>query len=290
MVGAVLHQEMLLGGRRNRLHLFRWLYAGWLVVVVSFLFVQFILEEVAVANVRITTRMEATDHHASAPQVVGNRFATTFVWQQMLLLFLATPIFAAGAIIDEKRQGTLTYLLLSEMEVRQLLVGKLLGRLFQIILWLMAGLPLFALMAGYGGIEPTSMAFLFLGLLMPALALVSMSLLASVYCRQTRDAVLAVYGVLLVGWLGVTSLGGPLQHFDMLWVLEPAWEASSGIDLPEASRRLLVSGLAWGFIAGVSLIVGGMRLLPVFRREMENVRADDEAYPRDEAPGEARHE
>ena len=32
MVGAVLHQEMLLGGRRNRLHLFRWLYAGWLIV------------------------------------------------------------------------------------------------------------------------------------------------------------------------------------------------------------------------------------------------------------------
>ena len=160
------------------------------------------------------------------------------------------------------------------MEVRQLLVGKLLGRLFQSILWLMAGLPLFALMAGYGGIEPISMAFLFLGLLMPALALVSMSLLASVYCRQTRDAVLAVYGVLLVGWLGVTWLGGPLQHFDMLWVLEPAWEAASGIDLPEASRRLLVSGLAWGFIAGGCLIVGGMRLLPVFRREMENVRAE----------------
>ena len=290
MVGAVLHQEMLLGGRRNRLHLFRWLYAGWLIVVVFFLFVQFIQEEVAVAQARMMTDGEATDHHASAPQVVGNRFASTFVWQQMLLLFLAAPIFAAGAIVDEKRQGTLTYLLLSEMEVRQLLVGKLLGRLAQVLLWLMAGLPLFALMAGYGGIEPITMVFLFLGLVMPAVALISMSLLASVHCRQTRDAVLAVYGVLLVGWLAVTWIGGPLQHFDLLWVLDPAWEAANGIDLPEASRRLLVASLGWGAIAAFSLIVAGLRLLPLFRREMENVRADKrrwftgEREPLDEQP------
>ena len=158
MVGAVLHQEMLLGGRRNRLHFFRWFYAGWLVVVAFWLFFQFMGEELAVAQARFMTAAEATDHHASAPQVVGNRFASTFVWQQLLLLFLAAPIFAAGAIVDEKRQGTLTYLLLSEMEVRQLLVGKLLGRMVQIMLWLMAGLPLFALMAGYGGIEPITMA------------------------------------------------------------------------------------------------------------------------------------
>ena len=274
MVGAVLHQEMLLGGRRNRLHVFRWLYAGWLIFVVFFLFVQFMQEELAVASARVFSDLGATDHHASAPQVVGNRFAASFVWQQLLLLFLAAPIFAAGAIVDEKRQGTLSYLLLSEMEVRQLLVGKLLGRLAQVLLWLMAGLPLFALMAGYGGIEPITMVFLFTGLVMPAVALVSLSLLGSVHCRQTRDAVLAVYGVLLLGWLAVTWLGGPLRHLDPLWVLEPAWEAAGAIDLPEAGRRLLVSALVWGAIAGVSLIVAGMRLLPVFRREMESTRSE----------------
>jgi ABC-type transport system involved in multi-copper enzyme maturation permease subunit len=272
MVGAVLHQEMLLGGRRNRLHVFRWLYAGWLVLVVFFLFVQFMQEELAVASARVFSDLGATDHHASAPQVVGNRFAASFVWQQLLLLFLAAPIFAAGAIVDEKRQGTLTYLLLSEMEVRQLLVGKLLGRLAQVILWLMAGLPLFALMAGYGGIEPITIAFLYAGLLMPALALVSLSLLMSVHCRQTRDAVLAVYGLLLLGWLGVTWLGGPLRHLDPLWVLEPAWEAAGAIDLAEAGRRLLVSALLWGAIAAASLVVAGVRLLPLFRREMESTR------------------
>ncbi len=36
MVGAVLHQEWLLGSRRNRLYLFRWIYAGWLIVLVCY--------------------------------------------------------------------------------------------------------------------------------------------------------------------------------------------------------------------------------------------------------------
>ena len=32
MIGPILHQEMLLGGRRYRLHVLRWIYAGWLVL------------------------------------------------------------------------------------------------------------------------------------------------------------------------------------------------------------------------------------------------------------------
>src|SRR5258707_10352712 len=36
MVGPVLHQEMLLGTRRNRLYVFRWIYAGWLLLQVLY--------------------------------------------------------------------------------------------------------------------------------------------------------------------------------------------------------------------------------------------------------------
>ena len=211
MVGAIFRQELMVGSRRTRSHVFRWIYAAWLISFVVWLLILFQIEEVNVAMARRMTRGDATDHHASAPQVVGNRFATSFIWQQWVLLFLGTPIFAAGAIVDEKRQGTLAYLLLSEVEARQLLVGKLLGRVAHVALWLMAGLPLFALMAGFGGIEPYALGFLLLGLMMPTMAVTALSLLASTYCRQTRDAVLVVYFSLVAGWVGVSSLGGPLR-------------------------------------------------------------------------------
>ena len=36
MLGPVFYQEMLLGSRRSKLHVFRWFYAGWLVVQVFY--------------------------------------------------------------------------------------------------------------------------------------------------------------------------------------------------------------------------------------------------------------
>src|SRR5262245_25343057 len=246
MVGAVLHQEMLLGGRRYSLHAFRWIYAGWLVLMVMWLFLQFLSEEADVARARLWSRGQVVASHASAPEVVGARFATAFVWQQVLFVFLAVPVFTCGAIVDEKRQGTLQYLLLTEMEARHILLGKLIGRCGQVFLWLLAGLPLFALLAGFGGVEPVTLLLLGVGLLMPIFGVAAISLLASVWCRQTRDAVVGVYGLLVVGWLATKLIGGPFLYLDPLWVLEPGWGARGSLDLPEAFRRLATASIVWG--------------------------------------------
>jgi ABC-type transport system involved in multi-copper enzyme maturation permease subunit len=268
MIAPILHQELLLGGRRNRLHYLRWLYAGWLVVVLLFLGMQFLAEEASVVGVRLAARGQAVDRHAGACQVIGSRFATSFVWQQSLILLLAVPIFTAGAIVDEKRQGTLQYLLLSEVEPRHLILGKLLGRLAQVIFWLMAGLPLFALCAGFGGVEPVTLLFLLLGLIGPIFGLASLSLAASVWCKQTRDAVMLVYVLMVAGVALVNIFPNVFSLLDPLWVLEPAWAAAGSIDTTEALKRLGVSALFWGILGVISLVVGGWRMIPVYTREL----------------------
>src|SRR5688572_15752162 len=147
MVGPVLNQEMLLGGRRNRLHVLRWLYAGLLIVELLGLFGHFASEEWPRAAA--TRRMGEVYNGASAPEVVGERFAVLFVRQQMIILLLIVPAFVAGAITDEKRSGTLQYLALTDLESRHVILGKLLARVGQVGLVMIAGLPLFAVMAGF---------------------------------------------------------------------------------------------------------------------------------------------
>src|SRR4051794_27761607 len=102
MIGPILHQELLLGSRRNRLHAFRWIYAGWLVLQVLF----FCLE--ILGN---PTRATSPRNHGGVPvselAAIGGQFTETFVVQQLILLLLVTPAFVAGAITDEKRRGTL---------------------------------------------------------------------------------------------------------------------------------------------------------------------------------------
>src|SRR5262249_52047625 len=127
----------------------------------------------------------------SAPEVVGGRFADLFVRQQALLLALLTPPLVAGALTAEKRAGTLPYLLLTDMDTRHIVLGKLAGRVGQVLLVLMGGWPLFALLAGFGGVAPLALLASFAALLPPLFGLAAGALLASVWCRQTRDAVLA---------------------------------------------------------------------------------------------------
>ena len=260
MVGTVVQQEMMLGGRRFRLHVMRWVYAAWLVLQVTWLLFAF----------QIENNGKRGGVAASAPEVIGARFAESFVRQQALLLLLVTPAFVAGSITDEKRKGTLQHLLLTEMESRHLILGKLVGRVLQVLLVLLAGLPLFAIMAGFGGVAPITMLLIGLSLFLPLLGIASMTVLASVWCRQTRDAVLALYVVCLAGAVAVYAVGGPLRYLDPLFVIEPAWGPAGGIDARGAGERLLAGGLMWGVIAAVCLGLATWRLLPAYSAQMEN--------------------
>ncbi|MFO0877382.1 MAG: ABC transporter permease subunit [Gemmataceae bacterium] len=278
MIGGVMHQELLLGGRRNRIHVFRWLYAGWLVLTVVWLFAEFLADEYNVAQARIGSRGENVVAHASAPEVVGARFAAHFVWQQTVLLLLAVPIFTAGAVVDEKRQGTLQYLLLSDLEPRHIILGKLVGRVAQVAFWLLAGFPLFGLLAGFGGVEPVTMGIVLAATGFMVVGLASISLLASVWCRQTRDAVLAVYTLVVLTWIIARTVGGPVSALNPLWVIEPAWGAVGSLDLPQAMRRLSLSAALWTGITVVSLGVASARLIPSYRAEIENLARRSEAW------------
>ncbi|HWG47832.1 MAG TPA: ABC transporter permease subunit, partial [Gemmataceae bacterium] len=272
MVGAVLHQEWLLGGRRNRLYLFRWVYAAWLIVLVFYGYVHCTNEQSSRLSGRIVNNTSSFLDRASMPEVVGQWFAESFVFQQMLLLVLLTPAFVAGAITDEKRRGTLQYLLTADLESRHIILGKLLGRVAQVALVAIAGLPLFALLAGFGGVQPATVLAVVVALIVPLFALASATLLASVWCRQTRDAVLALYVLGTIGGLAVWYFQGFLNYLNPLYVVAPAWGTWKSLELGELSRRLLVSSLCWGTFGGVCLAVAVWRLRPVYRNELEGVR------------------
>ncbi len=281
MVGAVLHQEMLLGSRRNRLYVFRWAYAGWLVAVIFFLFVRFSDEEFkrSFTGPRFQGKWgmgiqedEWLVPRTSATAVVGERFAEAFVVQQLLLLLLATPAFVAGAITDEKRRGTLPQLLTTDLDTRHILLGKHLGRTAQVLLLAVVGLPPFALLAGFAGVSPLTILIMVAALAAPLFALASGSVLASVWCRQTRDAVLALYVLGTLAGLAVWYVGGPLEVLNPLYVLEPAWGSAATRDLAEAGRRLAASVLCWTALGGACLGVAAWRLRPACREEIEGGR------------------
>src|SRR6516165_9218613 len=89
MVGAVLQQEWLLSSRRTRLHVFRWIYAGWLILLVFYGYIRYLEEDSRRVHAVPVAGVSTFAHFSSAPEMVGQWFAEAFVIQQMLLLVLA---------------------------------------------------------------------------------------------------------------------------------------------------------------------------------------------------------
>lgn len=263
MVGSILHHEMLLGGRRSRAYVLRWIYAGWLSVQLAALYLMYLISYWTSQTFNGVPDSDLTGQFAGG-------YVQTFVMQQMILLLLAVPVFTAGAITDEKTRGTLQYLMTTDLWSWHLVVGKLLGRVAQVTLLMMTGLPVVCFMGVFGGLEPLPLLALLLVTSMAIFALGSVSLLASVWSRHTRDAVLGLYVVLgialvLALWLQPVVL----DLFNPLYVLEPTW-GGNGADLNEFGRRLMWSGLAWGGVTAVSLGLAVWRLRPAYIRQLES--------------------
>jgi ABC-type transport system involved in multi-copper enzyme maturation permease subunit len=257
MVGPVLHFEMMLGSRRGRQYIFRWIYAGWLCLQVFWFWVYYWLNHL--------TPLGKKEYDVP---VVAEQFIQTFVIQQLILLLLITPVLTAGAVTDEKTRGTLQYLLTTDLLSWHIILGKLLGRLAQVGILALTALPLVCFLGMFAGVQPLALVSLVAVTILPLFALGSASILASVWCRQTRDAVLGLYAAATLFFLLLWLFGGTFfDYLNPLFVLKPGW--GSSVDLPLLAYRLGWSSVGWGCIAAVCLALSVWRMRPAYIRQLE---------------------
>jgi ABC-type transport system involved in multi-copper enzyme maturation permease subunit len=262
MNSPVLDLELLRASRRSSLVLLRRIYTGWLVVQFLFFYWLYLIQ----SNV-LVHYLAAADVDNLAAATFVNTCASTLISQQFILLALCTPALTAGAVTDEKSRGTLQYLLAADMTGWEIIVGKLMGRLWQILILSLASLPLLCFLIGLGGYHPIALAVVYVLVLVPVFTIASASLLASVWCRQTRDAVLIVYLGLLAA-TGVVAALGATPYFDPLHVLESAW--SEDVNLRELAQRALVCVATWFSLGVVCLMLAGWRLRSAYLRQLQN--------------------
>jgi ABC-type transport system involved in multi-copper enzyme maturation permease subunit len=259
MIGPVVHLELLQGGRRGRQYLFRWLYGGWLAVQFAFLYLVYLAEH-------MSWRYQDLHGGTNPAADFAAGYVRLFLVQQLIVLFLVTPAFAAGAITDEKASGTLQQLLTTHLGSFELIVGKLLGRLAQVLLLALTGLPFLFFAAVFAGVGPAALLFLLAFQLGPLFGVAAASLLASVWCRQTRDAVLAVYAAGAGGLLLLQFLPAPAQRLNPLAGLNADWLDASFAGL---AAELLLSLALWGGLGIACLIVATWRLRGAYVRQLE---------------------
>ncbi len=265
MVGPVFFQELMLGGRRSKQRIFRWIYAGWLLLELfgaAFGLSLYIL-------IQRSSFLDKPVPHLTT--LVVEWFVPMFVWQHFIVMLLAAPVITAGAITDEKTSGTLQYLFTTDLDSFNIVVGKMLGRMAQVGILFLTGLPLFCFLGGLYGIEPLGLLAMAAVTFVWMFFLGSASLLASVWSKQTRDAVLGVFIAFAVLWLIDWLTFGLLDHVNPLEVLRSAWWAhTSPAELKDFGLRFLWLLLVWGGVSMACLAVAAWRLRPVYLRQLED--------------------
>jgi ABC-type transport system involved in multi-copper enzyme maturation permease subunit len=241
MFGPVLRLELLNGVRRSRMHWLRAAYAGWLVLLTLI-------------------------HVRSGLNPSHNDLIGTLLTQHLALILLATPVCLAGAVTELKERGTLDQLLASQLTEAEILLGKALGRGFQVVALALPVLPLLAVTAGLDGVSPLNVLIPGLASLGVLGALTGGSVLASVWSRTTRGAALAVYALavagVLVAWGVGRATGYPVGR-----ALVPAAH-DTPLELWGPMLAWLLGGLAVG---GFGLAVAVWRLRPAFARQLVRV-------------------
>lgn len=267
MVGLVLYQDLLLNGRRLRLHWLRWLYVGWLVVQTTIVLLTYTIDQ-GPRNRTLRDLAEFSRFHA-----------TLLLMQHFILQTLITPVLTASALCDEKWRGTLQFLLTSDLLSWEILIGKLLARMVQVLMALFPVLPVLCFVSVFSGMPLNLLLGLLGASVLVLFGLAGASLLASVWCRHTRDAVLGLFtiGAILYGlgqghllayapgalpeWLdGLLQAADPIQPLGRdWWTLEAA----------QLGRRLFWCAIWWIGVGTVSLIVATLLLRRVCVRQME---------------------
>jgi ABC-type transport system involved in multi-copper enzyme maturation permease subunit len=208
------------------------------------------------------------------------------VTQHYIVLLIATPVQTAGAITDEKWRGTLQYLLVTELWSWEILIGKLIGRLYQVFLIALTPLPVICFLGVFGGLDLLMLFAIGVSSLVMAFAIGSMSLLASVVCRHTRDAVLGVYTVGALFFYGGAAIRDLLGSYAagrasvfITWIdtalncLDPLHPMGTGWtldDVAERNQRLLASVAAWGTLGVVCMLAATLRLRGAYLRYLEH--------------------
>jgi ABC-type transport system involved in multi-copper enzyme maturation permease subunit len=207
LFGPVLFYDLVRTGRRTRNILLRCIYALALLFILYTVYLEYAasIQQLLQRAGYFIDFGERNQMLAKEMAKFAESFFIMFMEVQFVGIFLLTPAFAAGAIAEEKDRRTLEYLLATDLDDREIVLGKLTSRLLGLVLLVLTGLPILSLIQFFGGVDPDLVLSGFAATGLTMLSLAGLSILVSVYTKKSRDAIVLTY-LIVVAYLGISSM------------------------------------------------------------------------------------
>ncbi|MBN2588519.1 MAG: ABC transporter permease subunit [Sedimentisphaerales bacterium] len=182
--GPIFMKELIISSRRRRNYFVRFLYPIILSVFVLFFF---------------STSLAQNDQYSSVIQAskmaqIGSYLTTSIVWFQFIFVQILAIAMLSTAISDEIYQKTLGVLMTTPISSFQIVFGKLLSKLFQLILLIAISFPVLAIIRVFGGVPWSYVLSSICVTLTTAIFAGSLSLFFSIYSHQSHRVISRVLG------------------------------------------------------------------------------------------------
>jgi ABC-type Na+ efflux pump permease subunit len=253
--GPILAVELVTLSRRTRYFVLRVLYAA------ALLFALWTTYQGAIGSgsgdINSIARFSST-------------FFGTFGIMQLMAILLIGPALAAGTIAQERERRTMEYLYATPLSNLEIVIGKLGGRVLQILYLVLSGVPVLALTMLLGGIAPRAIMSLTIITLSTILFVTMVSLAVSAWTARARDAVVRAYLVFFCIWVLPYPLTLLLFRSVSFWI-KPALEQIF-VANPVVTFMMIFTGTGpwgpvtepWGLLLALvrnQLLAGGIALV-----------------------------
>jgi ABC-type transport system involved in multi-copper enzyme maturation permease subunit len=248
----------------------RALARGWLIVVRSL--VGMALAAVLAFTLWTWWMSTLFDPNYSPRQSLEAAFGVS-VLILLTIVVIQAPAVLAGSLAGERERGVLQLLLTTAVSPREIVTGRLIGKLSQVGMILLVGLPFIALLAVWNGLAARELITFFLLLSTVAFGAGGLAVGASVVSRRGRDALLSVYIIMLLLVLSpmLAALVLPLNVARTFELLNPYNAISSLVWQGAVSPALLTAGI-WLAIGITGTVVAAWRLRPTCLAQGDQVK------------------
>lgn len=213
--GAILQKELRTSGRRRSTYIIRGGYAALFSVVTL----------MAVGSMLPSYEYESQTARAQMLTAFAESLVMFVAWFQFIMIALIAPAMTSSAICEEKQLGTLSALMTTPLTAMQIIVGKLAGRMYQVVVLTLISAPMLLAVRVFGGVPAETILAFTCVTLGTALFGGSMGLLFSMWHSRSAPAAMfalltmglvylspmILYTILMrtnmlgLGWLGVTA-------------------------------------------------------------------------------------
>ncbi len=195
---AILQKELRSSGRRKSTYLIRGGYAALFSAVTL----------VAVGTLLPRLEFESATAQAQMLTAFARALVLFVTWFQFLTIALISPAITSPAICEEKQLGTLSALMTTPLSSLQIVLGKLAGRLYQVVILVLISAPMLLAVRVFGGVPAETIVAFTSVTLATALLGGTMGILFSMW--HTRAAAAAIFALLT---LGLLFLAPPMIYF-----------------------------------------------------------------------------